>query len=233
MTGLAHESRNAFQRSQASLETLLLELEDRPAAVQLIERIQRAHDHLLHLYEEVLQFARPVRLELQQVRLEHHLQQTWGYIVQTGSGNSLQIHTSNNVKNDEVWADPFAIEQVMRNLLENAVQASEPGSRIDIALRETWLDSNEAIEVVIRDYGKGLPREYIDRIFEPFFTTRTRGTGLGLPIARRLVESHGGTLRLENAVDRGCRAYLVLPRKAVPEKTPRRSLKTQADQVQC
>ena len=67
MTGLAHESRNAFPRSQAALETLLLELEDRPVAVELIERIQRAHDHLLHLDEEVLQFARPVRLELQQV----------------------------------------------------------------------------------------------------------------------------------------------------------------------
>ncbi len=218
MTGLAHESRNAFQRSQASLETLLLELEDRPAAVQLIERIQRAHDHLLHLYEEVLQFARPVRLELQAVRLEIHIQQTWSYILQTGSTNGIHLKIDNRTANDEIWADPFAIEQVLRNLLENAAQASEPKSDIDVVIRDTWIESSEAIEIEVRDYGKGLPKEYIDRIFEPFFTTRSRGTGLGLPIARRLVESHGGTLRLENAEEKGCRAILILPRRAVPEK---------------
>ncbi len=220
MTGLAHESRNAFQRSQASLETLLLELEDRPAAVQLIERIQRAHDHLLHLYEEVLQFARPIRLELQSIALVNHLNQTWQYVVQGGSAGHINFTLSNHLTNDEITGDPFAVEQVFRNLLENAAQASEPSSSIEVEMQDDWIGSEPAVRIEIRDHGRGLPSEYLERVFEPFFTTRPRGTGLGLPIARRLVESHGGSLVLRPADGPGTLAELLLPRIAVPDQIP-------------
>lgn len=217
MTGLAHESRNAFQRSQAALETLLLELEDRPAAVQLIERIQRAHDHLLHLYEEVLQFARPVRLELQTIQLDVLLKQTWDHVTLSANAKGLQLQIDAAENLPHISADPFAIEQILRNLLENAIEASPAESTILCTITPTWLGSEPAVELTVRDYGKGIPAAYIERIFEPFFTTRSRGTGLGLPIARRLAEGHGGTLKL-SAVAPGTVATLVLPVTAVPEK---------------
>lgn len=217
MTGLAHESRNAFQRSQAALETLLLELEDRPAAVKLIERIQRAHDHLLHLYEEVLQFARPVRLELQSVHIEGLLRQTWEHISMTATAKKVSIHFEPSAELPLIVADPFAIEQILRNLLENAVEASPEGATIEVSIINTWLGSEPAIEITIRDFGKGIPKAYIERIFEPFFTTRSRGTGLGLPIARRLAEGHGGSLNLAPC-EPGTQATIVLPITAVPEK---------------
>ncbi len=217
MTGLAHESRNAFQRSQASLETLLLELEDRPVAVELIERIQRAHDHLLHLYEEVLQFARPVRLELQPVRVISHVRQTWQYILQGGMGDGATISFNDTMTSDEVSGDPFALEQVFRNLLENAAQASDFAAMIDVSCRDTFVGSDPAVKLCIRDHGRGLPAEYRERLFEPFFTTRSRGTGLGLAIARRLVEAHGGSLKLFPAEGRGTIAEIILPRTAIPD----------------
>lgn len=217
MTGLAHESRNAFQRSQAALETLLLELEDRPAAVQLIERIQRAHDHLLHLYEEVLQFARPVRLELQTLQLDSLLKQTWEHLTISANAKNLQLLCEASEDLPHVSADPFAVEQIFRNLLENAIEASPSQGTIACTISHTWLGGEPAVEMTVRDFGKGIPVAYIGRIFEPFFTTRPRGTGLGLPIARRLAEGHGGTLNLATA-EPGTKATLVLPVIAVPEK---------------
>lgn len=214
MTGLAHESRNAFQRSQAALETLTLELEDRPAAVELIERIQRAHDHLLHLYEEVLQFARPVHLELQQVHLESLTRQTWEHLAAVRSSKPIQLNISGTAP--PLIADPFAIEQILRNLLENAIHASDTASQVDVLFSAAWIGARPALCATIRDFGKGIPAPYRERIFEPFFTTRSRGTGLGLPIARRLAEGHGGSLHLEPA-DPGTTAILVLPLTAVPD----------------
>jgi signal transduction histidine kinase len=219
MTGLAHESRNAFQRSQAALETLLLELEDRPAAVQLIERIQRAHDHLLHLYEEVLQFARPIRLELQQVHPDLLLRQTWDHVSASAQSKKVTLNYDLNSELPQLTCDPFAIEQILRNLLENAIEASETSSSVLATIRTAWLGSAPAVELSIRDYGKGIPEAYVHRVFEPFFTTRSRGTGLGLSIARRLAEGHGGSLALANAHP-GTLATLTLPLVASPTAEP-------------
>jgi signal transduction histidine kinase len=214
MTGLAHESRNAFQRSQAALETLSLELEDRPAAVKLVERIQRAHDHLLHLYEEVLQFARPVRLELQQLHLVTLINQTWDHIRQASSEKQMILELD-TIPTIELYADPFALEQVFRNLLENAIEASGRESRIQIQFSNVWLGVDRCIEVKIRDFGIGMSDDAISRSFEPFYTTRARGTGLGLSISRRLAESHGGTLELQRETP-GIVAVLKIPLRARP-----------------
>ena len=214
MTGLAHESRNAFQRSQAALETLSLELEGRPAAVKLVERIQRAHDHLLHLYEEVLQFARPVRLDLQSVPLAALIHQTWEHIRQASSEKPVTL-VMDAVSPTELIADPFALEQVFRNLLENAIEASRREASIYVKFRDLWVGVDRCVEVEVRDFGIGMSEDAISRAFEPFYTTRSRGTGLGLPIARRLVESHGGTLELFHA-DPGVLAVVTIPLRARP-----------------
>jgi signal transduction histidine kinase len=216
MTGLAHESRNAFQRSQAALETLMLELEDRPAAVQLIVRIQRAHDHLLHLYEEVLHFARPLRLELQTLQLPSLLRQTWDHLSSSWSERKVTLEIRDDDSPHPLKADPFAVEQILRNLLENAIEASNPAGRIEATFTPAWVGRVEAIELQIRDFGRGIPEAYADRLFEPFFTTRPRGTGLGLPIARRLAEGHGGRLNVQAAAP-GTIATLTLPLIAVPD----------------
>ncbi len=214
MAGLAHESRNAFQRSQAALETLSLELEERPSAVKLVARIQRAHDHLLHLYEEVLQFARPVRLEVHPVNLVAIISQTWEHIRQASSEKAVELDLDMNFQ-AELRADRFALEQLFRNLLENAVEASPQGAAIAVTFANAWAGVDRCVEVHIRDYGVGMSSESISRAFEPFYTTRPRGTGLGLPIARRLIESHGGTLELERAQP-GLIAILKIPLQCRP-----------------
>ena len=183
-----------------------------------------AHDHLLHLYEEVLQFARPVRLELQTLQMDTILQQTWTHLANVPADKKVQLRIAKGGSVSALKADSFAVEQILRNLLENAVEASSVNSIIEATIRATWIGSEPAIELLIRDHGKGLPSAYnIERIFEPFFTTRPRGTGLGLPIARRLAEGHGGSLILRRA-DPGTIAVLTLPLTAIPDPEPQSNL---------
>lgn len=218
MAGLAHESRNAFQRSQAALETLALDLEDKPDSLELVGRIQRANDHLLHLYQEVLQFAKPVRLELRSCHVIDIANTTCQHIVQVGlcTADRLQIELDARVQ--PITMDPFAVEQILRNLMENAIVVSPENEPVRITIASAWQGDAPAVRVEIRDRGPGISEEYQDRIFEPFFSTRSRGTGLGLPIARRLAEAHGGRLKLDSSVF-GTTAVLELPETPYREPT--------------
>jgi two-component system sensor histidine kinase AtoS len=104
-------------------------------------------------------------------------------------------------------ADPFQLKHAVLNLVLNALQATPAGGAIAI---ETGGDTR-ALEVRVRDTGQGIAEEVLPRVFDAFFTTREGGTGLGLPIARRIVESHGGTLVLRSRDGEGTVATLSLP----------------------
>jgi two-component system sensor histidine kinase HydH len=105
--------------------------------------------------------------------------------------------------------DAVRMRQVFINVLRNAHQATRPGAdRPEVALRV----EGDLLVVTVRDHGDGLPRGQEERIFDPFFTTRTTGTGLGLAVARRVVELHGGTLTAANHPKGGAVFRIALPR---------------------
>lgn len=92
-----------------------------------------------------------------------------------------------------------ALEQLFLNLLLNAAEALDSGGEACLSIEQTA----EALCVTIRDDGHGIPSEKLQHVFEPFFTTKERGTGLGLPLARRIVQAHGGTLAIESELGAG------------------------------
>jgi two-component system sensor histidine kinase FlrB len=100
-----------------------------------------------------------------------------------------------------------ALIGVLVNLLENALQACEPGDRIGLHARQERAD----IVIEVADSGRGMGAEVLERLFEPFFTTRTEGTGLGLAIVRSVVEAHGGTVDVESQRGIGSRFILRFP----------------------
>ncbi len=218
MAGLAHESRNAFQRSQAALETLALELEDRPDASLLLGRIQRANDHLLHLYEEVLQFAKPVRLDLRQCDMNEIAEATCRHVIQAAKVDSDCIQVVVQGSPPQITADAFAVEQILRNLIENALVVSPIGKAVQVVITAAWQGDHPSLQVQVIDEGPGISDEHLERVFEPFFSTRSRGTGLGLPIARRLAEAHGGSLELRSKPT-GTTAVLTLPEVSTGDPT--------------
>jgi signal transduction histidine kinase len=110
-----------------------------------------------------------------------------------------------------VRADTQQIEQVLINLIQNAAESIGRDGVIRLSMRcEGKRDAWVALEV--NDTGKGIPDAVQQRLFDPFFTTKEGGTGLGLPIAARIVEKHGGELRYETEMNRGTTFSVVLPR---------------------
>ena len=103
--------------------------------------------------------------------------------------------------------DAFQLKHAVLNLVLNALQATPQGGAIAI---ETGGD-DRALEIRVRDGGEGMSEGVLPRAFDAFFTTREGGTGLGLPIARRIVEAHGGTLDLQSREGEGTLATLSLP----------------------
>ena len=120
----------------------------------------------------------------------------------------------------ELVADPLRIEQVLTNLVDNAVKYSPPGSAIEV----TVLAGPDSAEVAIRDHGMGIPREHRHRIFDRFFQAHVgehaSGMGLGLYISQKIVRHHGGTIRVEAPEDGGTRMIVSLPRRVPREGAP-------------
>jgi signal transduction histidine kinase len=110
--------------------------------------------------------------------------------------------------------DPAQIQQVLVNLVKNAMQAMTKGGTLVLQTGE----GAEAVWVSIADSGGGIPQDQINRIFEPFFTTKEKGSGLGLMIVQRIVRAHGGKIELESKVGRGTTFRIWLP---LHERKPR------------
>src|SRR5262249_37451939 len=112
--------------------------------------------------------------------------------------------------------DAFRLEQVFRNILENALAACADPVRIEVRGTTAELHGRPAVCVAVRDNGPGLDAEQAQRIFEPFFTTKSKGTGLGMAIARRIIEAHGGRIAVgNNRSGRGAEIRITLPREGV------------------
>ncbi len=211
VAGLAHESRNAFQRSQACLEMLAMDLEGQPDQLELVARIQRALDHLHHLYEEVRDYASPIKLDLQPCDLAHVWRDAWAHLEVLRKSKSVDLHESIAGVDLTCSVDWFAMGQVFRNILENAVSACPNPGRIEIIGTESSIFGQSAIQVAIRDNGPGISPDARDRIFDAFFTTKTKGTGLGMAIANRIVEAHGGRIAVGDGGE-GAEILVMLPR---------------------
>jgi two-component system sensor kinase FixL len=100
-----------------------------------------------------------------------------------------------------VRVDRVQIEQVLVNLIRNAVQSMQDSPRRDLSIASRAIDG--AVEIGVADSGRGLPAEIRDSLFEPFVTTRSNGTGLGLTICQAIIDAHGGTLSYEPAAEGG------------------------------
>lgn len=209
MTALVHESRNALQRSFACLEMLALEVEDRPAAVDLVARTQRAQEQLRQLYEEVRQWAAPIQLQRERCDLATVWREAWQHVRQVHAAKHVQLkeNLSGEVK---CRVDPMKMEQVFRNIFENALEVSPENSVIELRCCQSDAGNGGELLLAVEDQGPGLSAEQQARMFEPFFTTKTKGTGLGLAITKRIIQAHFG--RISASSSSGACIEFAIPR---------------------
>lgn len=207
--GLVHESRNTLQRSQACLEMLGLEVQDRPEALDLLARLQCAQDRLMHLYEEVHSYAAPIVLTRQPAELAAVIDAAWSSLEAERRGRDARLRTAAEAV--PCQADRSALETVFRHILENALAACGDPVVVDVSWRRCTTHGRPAVEITLRDNGPGLTAQQEQRIFEPFYTTNTKGIGLGMAVSRRIVEAHGGHIVARSAPGHGAEILVTLP----------------------
>jgi signal transduction histidine kinase len=213
--GIAHEVRNPLNALQINLGILEQELSeivpDRGNHVfEVIGKIAGELRSLDNFVTEFLRFARPPRPALEPVAVRLLLADLVTFIGPECSRKGVSLSLAVEDGPETVMADPFQLKHAVLNLVLNALQATPPGGAI---ATETAGDAG-TLEVRVRDSGEGMTDDVLTRVFEAFFTTREGGTGLGLPIARRIAEAHGGTLTLRSRESEGTVATLSLPAAA-------------------
>ena len=211
VAGLAHESGNALQRSQACLQMLAHRAGDRPDLLDLVDRIQEGQDHLLHLYDNVRGYAATIRLDPEPGTLAEVWRSAWADLEVRRKGRATRLCEVGGCL-AHCRVDRFRMTQVFRNVLENSLAACADPVEIAVTARAAEFRGRPAVEIRIRDNGPGLTPDLRDRMFEPFYTTKTKGTGLGLALARRIVEAHEGQIG-PGEPGPGCEIVITLPRE--------------------
>ena len=209
LTGIAHESRNALQRIQVATDVLQDEVGESAHVMGPIGGIQAAAEDLQALLEEVRSFSAPIKLDLSESNLAKVWQQSWTNFSSVHKEVELSLCDDTDGVNLDCMIDERRIRQVFCNLFENAVAACEDSLHVEIACSE----QKDSVLIRIRDNGCGLSPEVQQSIFEPFFTTKSKGTGLGMPIVKRIIEAHGGKIRVGNECQEGAEFIIELPRQ--------------------
>jgi two-component system sensor histidine kinase HydH len=197
---LAHEIRNPLASLKGHAQLLAERTPPGSSEHGKVDRIVTEARRLEALTTDLLDFVRTGPLDIQPVKVDDHLRKA----AADAGGDAVKLDTSGA---PERWPmDARRMEQVLHNLMRNAVEASPEGVPVEVrAVRE-----GRGLTVAFLDRGEGIPEESLERVFEPFFTTRTRGTGLGLAVARRIVELHGGSLTARNRPGGGSEFRIIL-----------------------
>ncbi len=186
---------------------------DHRSTVEAIGRIAAQSERLARLVGHLLDISRleagRLRLERQDTDLVALAARLVADLEGTTDRHRIAVRADGPVR---AWADPLRLEQVLANLLENAIRYSPGGGPIDVELSRP---SDDTVHVAVRDRGSGIPPDRRVRIFERFYQAHaesyTSGMGLGLYISRQIVELHGGELRAEFPEDGGTRFVVTLP----------------------
>jgi PAS domain S-box-containing protein len=212
ITGLAHESRNALQGSQGCLYRLSWRLEDRPEALDLVRRAQQELDRLSRLLDDVRGYVAPINLSRAECDLPSIWNQAWRTLTEQLVERDVALHEQFARVDLRCNVDRFRLEQVFRNILDNALAACADPVRITIRASPAELSGQAAVRIAIQDNGPGLSSEQRLKIFDAFYTTKKRGTGLGMAICKRIVEAHGGQI-VVGQDGPGTEILITLPRR--------------------
>ena len=213
---LAHEIKNPLTPIQLSAERLRHKLAKSlgESDIEMLERSTRTIVQQVEAMKSMVnafsEYAKPSIIQLQRVDCNQLIEEVVA-LYPPQSGVEFDLLLAQNLW--PVSADPVRLRQVLHNLIKNAQEAVEAGARVTMSLqtRNGHENIHQTVEVMLRDNGPGISPDQIDRVFEPYVTTKNKGTGLGLAIVKKIIEEHGGSIRLDGAYHGGAGFIIRLP----------------------
>ena len=212
---MAHEIRNPLAAMSGSVQMLAEQNSNGGNDERLLSIVLRESERLNKLITEFLSYARPTSPQKSSIDLKA-LTEDMLLLLKADSRfaaieliNRIPAHTM-------IQADLHQINQVLMNLLQNSADAMPDGGRIEIDANilpggTDGFRKTPMVRITVTDSGKGIAPDKIQHIFEPFWTDKAEGTGLGLAVSYRIIETHGGTINVEAPPSGGCRFVILLP----------------------
>jgi signal transduction histidine kinase len=207
--GVAHEIRNPLTGMKMIVQLLESDFSEDDSHREPLGIIQREIDRLESIIGNLLDFARPSKPKKVDVAPVDVVKDCYKLIKNQLNKQAISFEIKQSDNCPLTTADPDQLKQVFINIMVNAIQAIGRNGKLTVSIEPV----DERIKIAFEDTGCGIPHEKMRDIFNPFMTTKEDGTGLGLPMAQRTVEEHGGTLEVQSTLGEGSIFTVFLPEK--------------------
>ncbi len=212
VAGVAHELNNPLNNISMIAQTFI-ELHDKLGSEQQLEfmnQIDEETERLRVTIRNLLDFAKPKDKQITSRDLNEVAQKCLGLVQNMLTIGNIRTKLDFDEQMPMLCLDEHQIQQVLVNMMINAIQAMQPGGVLRVTTR--FLPALERAEMEISDTGKGIPPGQLDYIFDPFFSTKEEGgTGLGLWVSYGIIKNHGGDIRVQSVVNEGTTFTVMLP----------------------
>jgi len=204
---IAHEVKNPLAGVSGAIQVIRNGMSADDPHRPIIAEILRQIDRLDSAVKDLLLYARPHPPRVQPCDLDATVRRVLKILREEPDMQRLKVEFSRDPNLSPIRADENQLEQVIINLLQNAVQASDDGDTIFVRIS----GGPDQVFLLIEDEGEGIPPDVYEHIFDPFYTTKAKGTGLGLNICRKIIEAHSGEITVQSKPGRGTIVTVRLP----------------------
>jgi two-component system sensor histidine kinase PilS (NtrC family) len=216
--GMGHDIRTPLACIMGAVELLEEIIPDSTETQDVVDIIVRETGRLTGIVENFLDISRISTLRHSRFSfgsLWEEVESVLGTKLQAVKDGRVRLSASWKPTNLSIWADFGQMRQALLNLAQNGVEAMPDGGTVnvlsEVTSRDGRFDGEAGVEIVVQDSGPGIPDDMRDRIFEPFYTSKAKGTGLGLAVVKRIVEGHGGEVRMVETSEAGTAFRIWIP----------------------
>jgi len=205
--GISHEIRNPLGIIRSSAELLKKKVTKIDPSNTIPDIIVEEANRLNRIITDFINFAKPRSPNFSPCRIQEVIDKNITFLTMQIEEKGYRIKQNYQNSLPEIQADAAMLYQSFLNILINAMQAMPDGGCIDISISA----NDKIVTVNFEDEGQGIADEVLDKIWDPFFTTKEMGTGLGLGVVKNIIESHGGSIQIQNRSSGGARVTVELP----------------------
>jgi signal transduction histidine kinase len=211
--GVAHEIRNPLNAIGMAIQRLQREFPQKTRELQ--EEYSRFTDVLRgevkrvnEIIEQFLFFARPTRMNLEPLQIRELIQDLLVLAREPAEQQKITLEAEIEANLPPVQGDRPRLQEAFWNLLQNGLQAMPDGGKLRVTAKR---QNSKTIRIEFADTGEGIPKENLGKIFDYYFTTKEKGMGLGLSLAHKIIQGHGGTIAVRSQVGQGTKFEVILP----------------------
>ncbi|RKY81020.1 hypothetical protein DRQ07_04855 [candidate division KSB1 bacterium] len=211
---IVHEIGNPLAAIGNSIQVLQKKIKLEGKLEELMNIMSWETDRMIRIINDLREFSKPRKLNLVKSDIRDVVKKAVSVINQNVElifGKDIKFNAP--AEFPDVYIDPDSIEQVLINLIKNAVQASKEGGVVNVKLYKNGNQHNQCVIIKVQDDGEGISEENLNKIFEPYFSTKARGMGLGMHIVKINVEQHGGSIKIDSTLGKGTVVTVKLPLK--------------------